>query len=102
MTSYKSMVNACTDQARNLNLVLEKRNFEVENYKKALRTLESENIDSATVGKLYHSVMVARWCEATSNRKYDTLLTETRQLRTDSFSLESRLMEQEKQTHHVQ
>jgi hypothetical protein len=78
MNTYKSMVTTCGDQVRNMNLVMEKRKFEMENYKKAIRVMESESADTAAIGKLYHSVMVARWCEASSNRKYDTLLTETR------------------------
>ena len=80
---------------------MEKRNFEIETFKNALRELESENMDNAAVGKLYHQVMVARWCEASSIRKYDTLLNETKTLRTDVFEYETKVMDAQKKSNKV-
>ena len=80
---------------------MEKRNFEIETFKNALRELESENVDNAAVGKLYHQVMVARWCEASSNRKYDTLLNETKTLRSDVFEYETKVMDAEKKSNKI-
>ena len=102
MQTYKNLVTVSSDHARALQLTIERRKDEVHMFQQAIRELQANSQDSATVGKLYHQLMVARWSEASSNRKYDSLLNETRNLRTESFRLENECMEREKSLFDVQ
>lgn len=102
MHTYKSLVSVSADHARALQLTIERRKDEVVTFQEAIRELQAEHQDKATVGKLFHQVMVSRWSEATANRKYDSILNETRTLRLDVFKLENELMEKEQSLYSVQ
>jgi len=39
--------------------------------------------------------MVSRWAEASANRKYDSVINETRELRNEVFKLEGDVMDKE-------
>ena len=96
MNTYKSLVAVSSDHVRALRLTIEKRKDEIENFQIAIRELQAESQEAATLGKLYHQVMISRWAEASANRKYDSLQNETRVLRNDTFKLESQVMESDK------
>lgn len=102
MNTYKSIVGVSADHVRALQLALEKRKDEIETFQRAIRELQADSPEAATVGKLYHQVMVSRWSEASANRKYDSLLNEARNLRTEAFKLESETMEKEKSIYDLQ
>ena len=96
MNTYKSLVGVSSDHVRALRLTIERRKDEIENFQIALRELQAESQEAATLGKLYHQVMISRWAEASANRKFDCLQNETRVLRNENFKLESSVMDNEK------
>lgn len=102
MNTYKNIVGVSADQVRALQLTIERRKDEVATFQAALRELQADSVDAATVGKLFHQVMISRWSEATVNRKYDNILNETRHLRNEVFKLESELNEKEQGLYNVQ
>mmetsp|Transcript_25522 Transcript_25522/g.44493 ORF Transcript_25522/g.44493 Transcript_25522/m.44493 type:complete len:2210 (+) Transcript_25522:2881-9510(+) len=102
MFTYKNLVQVATDHARALQLTIEKKKDEMITFQSALRDLQGNSVDAAALGKVYHQAMVSRWAEATANRKYDSVINETRALRNDTFKLESELMEREKSLHDAQ
>ena len=96
MNTYKSLVAVSSDHVRALRLTIERRKDEIENFQIAIRELQADSQEAATLGKLYHQVMISRWAEASANRKYDSLQNETRVLRNDTFKLENQMMENDK------
>lgn len=102
MNTYKSLVAVSSDHVRALRLTIEKRKDEIENFQIAIRELQADSQEAATLGKLYHQVMISRWAEASANRKYDSLQNETRELRNESFKLENQIMENDKQISDLQ
>jgi hypothetical protein len=44
--------------------------------------------DNQRVGKLYYLIMLSRWQEAAVNKKYDMILTETKELRKELMNSE--------------
>lgn len=44
------------------------------------------------IGKLYHHLMVARWHEAQTNRKYEKILDELRRLKLEAESFDSKII----------
>ena len=102
MNTYKALVGVSSDHVRALRLTIEKRKDEIENFQIALRELQAESQEAATLGKLYHQVMISRWAEASANRKYDSLQNETRALRNENFKFESQVMENDKTISNLQ
>ncbi|CAG9327185.1 unnamed protein product [Blepharisma stoltei] len=102
MNTYKSLVQVSADHVRALQLSIEKRKDEIDTFQRAIREMQADNAEAATVGKLYHQVMVSRWSEASANRKYDSLLNEARNLRAEAFRLENETMEKEKGIYDLQ
>jgi Ca2+-binding EF-hand superfamily protein/chromosome segregation ATPase len=102
MFTYKNLVQVATDHARALQLTIERKKDEMITFQSALRDLQGSSVDAAALGKVYHQAMVSRWAEATANRKYDSVINETRALRNEAFKLESELMEKEKSLHDSQ
>lgn len=102
MNTYKALVGVSSDHVRALRLTIERRKDEIENFQIAIRELQSDSQEAATLGKLYHQVMISRWAEASANRKFDCLQNETRVLRNENFKLESLVMENEKSINDLQ
>jgi calcium-binding protein CML len=96
MNTYKALVGVSSDHVRALRLTIERRKDEIENFQIAIRELQAESQEAATLGKLYHQVMISRWAEASANRKFDCIQNETRVLRNENFKLESLVMDNEK------
>lgn len=96
MNTYKSLVGVSSDHVRALRLTIEKKKDEIENFQIALREVQADSQEAATLGKLYHQVMISRWAEASANRKYDSLQNETRDLRNEIFKLETQTMDNDK------
>jgi len=88
LLSYKNMVEVISDQAKTLKLQHERKRDENENLVNALREIQSQSVDEQRIGKLYYIVMLSRWQEAASNKKYDLVLTENKELRRDIMNQE--------------
>lgn len=75
--------------------MLERKKDEAENLLTAVRELQSQSFEQQKIGKLYYVVMLSRWQEAASNKKYTMVLTENKELRRDVLNMEARETEQE-------
>jgi membrane protein involved in colicin uptake len=88
MLSYKNMTEVIGDQVKGLKLTMERKKDENDNLINALRDLQSMSEDNQRVGKLYYLIMLSRWQEAAVNKKYDMILTETKELRKELMNSE--------------
>jgi hypothetical protein len=64
----------------------------------ALREMQSEGVSQERLGKLYFIIMLSRWQEAAVNKRYDAVLTEVRELRSELVST-SQMCAQKEQEH---
>ena len=62
---------------------------ELDTYKKAIRELQGESNQNSLIGKLYDTILICRWREASTLRKYDDALGNITQLKLDNFALET-------------
>ncbi len=53
--------------------------------------MASQSDDKKRLGKLYYLIMLSRWQEAALCRKYDNLLNENRELRSEAINTEQQL-----------
>lgn len=86
MLSYKNMCQVIADQAKNLKLIQERKKDENDNLIEALREMQSEGATKERVGKLYFIIMLSRWQEANVNKKYEAVIGEVKDLRTELIS----------------
>ena len=54
----------------------------------ALREMQSEGVNQERLGKLYFIIMLSRWQEASVNKKYDNVLMEVKDLRSELINTE--------------
>ena len=89
MNTFKELYNTTNYQVKQLKLI-EMRNLdELDTYKKAIRQLQSESSQNSLIGRLYYTILVCRWREATTLRKYDDALGQITQFKLDNFALET-------------
>ena len=88
MNTFKELYNTSNFQAKQLHYN-ELRNLdELDTYKKAIRELQGESNRNSLIGKLYYTILICRWREAGTLKKYDEALTSISQLKSDNFALE--------------
>lgn len=83
MIAYRKMCEVIADQAKNLKLMHERKKDEHENLLEALREMQAEGATKERVGKLYFIIMLSRWQEASVNKKYEAVISEVKNLRSD-------------------
>lgn len=81
MLSYKNMTQVFADQAKNIKLMHERKKDEHENLLAAMREMQAENPSKERLGQLYSIIMLSRWQEAATNKKYDQVISENKNLR---------------------
>ena len=99
MSSYKSLFEISTSQAKTLKLANRRSKDEEENLMFALRELQSNSIDKMKLGRIYYILMLSRWQEAAIGMKYDQTLNDLRNLRLEYAYIESRLKKEEIDKH---
>ena len=88
MNTFKELYNTSNFQAKQLHYN-ELRNLdELDTYKKAIRELQGESNRNSLIGKLYYTILICRWREASTLKRYDEALTSISQLKSDNFALE--------------
>ena len=88
MNTFKELYNTTNYQIKQMKFI-EMRNLdELDTYKKAIRELQGESNRNSLIGKLYYTILICRWREASTLRKYDDALGTIAQLKLDNFSLE--------------
>ena len=89
MNTFKELYNTSNFQVKQLH-INEMRNLdELDTYKKAIRELQGESNQNNLIGRLYYTILICRWREASTLRKYDDALNDISQLKSDNFSLET-------------
>ena len=100
MLSYKKMCEVIGDQAKNLKLMQERKRDEHENLLEALREMQSEGATKERIGKLYFVIMLSRWQEASVNKKYEAVIGEVKDLRTELLNAQALVSAREVQIEH--
>ena len=79
---------------RTFKLISEKKKDELLQYQKIIKEIQAEHTEAASLGKVFHQLMVSRWSEASTNRKYDSAINEKRMLRQDIFNKQVELQKE--------
>ena len=89
MNTFKELYNTANYQIKQMKFI-EMRNLdELDTYKRAIRELQGESNQNSLIGKLYYTILICRWREASTLRKYDDALGNITQLKLDNFALET-------------
>lgn len=99
MSSYKSLFEVASSQAKTLKLANKRSRDEEENLLFALRELQATSIDKNKIGRIYYILMLSRWQEAAIGMKYDYTLNDVRTLRYEYAIVEGRLQKEEDSRH---
>ncbi|CAI2367120.1 unnamed protein product [Moneuplotes crassus] len=99
MSSYKSLFDVASGQAKTLKLANRRSKDEEENLLYALRELQSTSIDKNKIGRIYYILMLSRWQEAAVGMKYDYTLNDVRTLRHEYAIIEGRLYNEQEARH---
>ena len=73
----------------------ERKRDEHENLLEALREMQSEGATKERIGKLYFVIMLSRWQEASVNKKYEAVITEVKDLRTELINSQALVSQRE-------
>ena len=89
MNTFKELYNTTNFQVKQLHMN-EMRNLdELDTYKKAIRELQGESNQNSLIGRLYYTILICRWREASTLKKYEDASSNINQLKLDNFSLET-------------
>ena len=89
LNTFKELYNASNLQIKNITLNQEKNKDELDTYKRAIKELQSETNQNALIGKLYYTILISRWREANTLRKYDDFVSDFSSLKEENFTLET-------------
>ena len=89
MNTFKELYNTSNYQIKQMNFVNMRNLDELDTYKRAIRELQGESNRNSLIGKLYYTILICRWREASTLRKYDDALGNITQLKMDNFALET-------------
>jgi len=89
MHTYKSMYEALLQQMKSLELALGRRLDESLELHKTLLSLQSKDDTKNLIGKLYFVIMLSRWQEGNTNRKYEAALTSSKWVNTRLYTAET-------------
>jgi len=78
----------------------ERKRDEHENLLEALREMQSEGATKERIGKLYFVIMLSRWQEASVNKKYEAVIGEVKDLRTELLNAQALVSAREVQIEH--
>jgi len=95
MQTYKGMYEAIVQQMRSLELSFGRRKDESTELHKALLEIQSNNDKDNLIGKLYYVILLSRWQEGATNRKYDTAITDMKRQKTALYTTEAELAKKE-------
>jgi len=89
LNTFKDLYKSAGRQIMAFNMKFARESDELNTYKNIIKDLQSEGNQQALIGKLYYSLLVSRWREAASIKKYDEFLNEFSTLREEHFKLEN-------------
>ena len=89
MNTFKELYNTSNYQIKQMKFIQMRNLDELDTYKRAIRELQGESNQNSLIGKLYYTILICRWREATTLRKYDDALGNITQLKSDNFVLET-------------
>ena len=89
LNTFKELYNSSNLQIKSITINTEKNKDELDTYKRAIKELQSENDQNALIGRLYYTLLISRWREADTLKKYDDFVTDFTTLKEDNFQLET-------------
>ena len=89
LNTFKELYKSSNRQIQILNLKVNRNLDELDTYKKAIKDLQSESNTQSIIGKLYYSLLISRWREASSLQKYDDFINEYQSMKEDNFRMEN-------------
>ena len=89
LNTFKDLYKSTSRQIQVLQIKSHRNEDEFDTYKKAIKDLQSESNQNSLIGKLYYSLLVSRWRESSSLRKYDDFVNDFRTLREEQFKIET-------------
>jgi Ca2+-binding EF-hand superfamily protein len=88
LNTFKDLYRSSCKQNKSLNLNNAKNLDELETYKKAMKELQAESNPQALIGKLYYSLLISRWRESASIKKYDDLINDLAHIKEENFKMQ--------------
>jgi len=101
LRTYKSMYEALAQQMKSLELAFGRKQDEVIDLHKALIEVQSTNDKDNLLGKLYYVVLLSRWQEGSTNRKYDMLINDLKLVKSNLYTAEIDLTTKESNIAHL-
>jgi len=89
LNTFKELYKSSNRQIQILNIKVNRNIDELDTYKKAIKDLQSESNTQSIIGKLYYSLLISRWREASSLQKYDDFINEYQTLKEENFRMEN-------------
>lgn len=89
LNTFKELYNSSNTQIKQLQLYKVKINDELDTYKRALKELQGETNANALIGKLYYTILLSRWREANTLRRYDEFVNEFAMMKEENFQLDT-------------
>ena len=89
LNTFKELYNSANFQIKNMNLNNVKDRDEIDTYKKAVKELQSLDNKNALIGKLYYTILIARWREGNNLKNYDAFLQDLSDFKESNFNLET-------------
>ena len=89
LNTFKELYNSSNLQIKSITINQEKNKDELDTYKRAIKELQSENDHNALIGRLYYTLLISRWREADTLKKYDDFVTDFTTLKEDNFQLQT-------------
>ena len=89
LNTFKELYNSSNMQIKQLQLYKVKVNDELDTYKRALKELQGETNANALIGKLYYTILLSRWREANTLRRYDEFVNEFAMMKEENFQLDT-------------
>ena len=89
LNTFKELYQSSNTQIKQLQLYKVKINDELDTYKRALKELQGETNANALIGKLYYTILLSRWREANTLRRYDEFVNEFATMKEENFQLDT-------------
>lgn len=88
LLTFRDMSDSFSQQIRSLEIAFARKKDEGYQMHRALLDIQSGKDIDNLVGKLYYVVLLSRWQEASTNRKYDNAMNDVQKMRTMIYTSE--------------
>lgn len=99
--TFRNLYQASLQQTSTLRITVEKSRGEVRTFKRTIKDLQGSGDRESMIGKLYYSLMIARWNEGEVNKKYESMLTEFRRVVLSLSTIEEKVDSKEDEIYEI-